>query len=346
MLDAERPTQLLDVAERLTFLQLDPTAVVAPAAELVCWTRLGNSFRPAELGLAAERDRTLWEHRAAEPDNAPVIVMLRPTSQLALHQADMAELRSKPGQVHSWLAANAAFQSCVLDQLGREGPLTSKDIPDTAEVAWKSSGWTNDRNVTQLLEFLASRGVVAVVGRQGKQRVWDLAEQVYPATEQVDPDDARRRRDALRFRALGVSRPKWVGDAGETIEIDDTAGVWRLDPGASADAFDGRTALLSPFDRLVHHYDRKRATDLFEFEYTIEFYKPAAARRWGYFVMPILRGDRLVGKVDVSVDRQADRLLVNALHEDIAFTAAVRSDVAEELYSLAQWLGMAGVQLP
>ena len=102
--------------------------------------------------------------------------------------------------------------------------------------------------------------------------------------------------------------------------------------------FEGRTALLLPFDRLV--YDRRRALELFDFEYTLEMYKPAAKRRWGYFALPVLHDDRLVGKVDALADRKAGVLRVHAIHEDVKFTRALRGAVQAELDDLAAWLGL------
>ena len=102
--------------------------------------------------------------------------------------------------------------------------------------------------------------------------------------------------------------PVDVGEAGEPAVVEGTKGEWRVDPAALGEDFEGRTALLSPFDRLVH--DRVRAQELFDFEYTLEMYKPAAKRRWGYFALPILHGDRLVGKVDAAADRKASVLRV------------------------------------
>ena len=113
-------------------------------------------------------------------------------------------------------------------------------------------------------------------------------------------------------------------------------------PRCSADDFEGRTALLSPFDRLVH--DRVRAEELFDFEYTLEMYKPAAKRRWGYFALPILHHDRLVGKVDATADRKASVLRVNAIHEDVRFTRTMTKAVQAELQDLASWLGLDAIE--
>ena len=103
-------------------------------------------------------------------------------------------------------------------------------------------------------------------------------------------------------------------------------------------AFEGRAALLSPFDRLAHN--RVRAEELFEFEYQLEMYKPAASRRWGYYALPILYGDRLVGKLDATADRKASVLTVNAIHQDVPFTAEASAAIDAEIAGLASWLNL------
>src|SRR6516225_10806179 len=169
LLDADRPTDLLAVVNRLTLLQLDPTAAVAPSADLVAWTRLGAAYRPARLQQALD-DRALFEYQA----------MVRPMTDLGLYLAEMATWPAE-GRRHAWLEANDSFRRYVLDLLRARGPLLSRDVPDRCEVPWPSTGWTNNRNVTQMLESLAVRGQIAVSGRSGRQRLWDLAERVYPA---------------------------------------------------------------------------------------------------------------------------------------------------------------------
>ena len=179
-------------------------------------------------------------------------------------------------------------------------------------MPWASTGWTNDRNVSQMLEFLMMRGEVAISGRAGRERLWDLPERVYPADLVVpSEDEAQRIRNERRLTSLGIARQKTkmpiepvdVGEAGEPAVVEGVKGEWRVDPAALDADFEGRTALLSPFDRLI--YDRRRAEELFDFEYTLEMYKPAAKRRWGYFALPVLHDDRLVGKVDATADRKA-----------------------------------------
>ncbi len=336
LLDACRPTDLLSMVEHLTLLQIDPTAAIAPSADLVAWSRLGSAYRPEHLKQALESDRTLFEHNAT----------IRPMTDLGLFFAGGLDGWTAYDRPREWVRDNDAFRRDILDRLRGEGPLTSRGIPDTCTVPWASTGWTHNRNVTQMLEYLMMRGEVAVSGRVGRERVWDLAERVYPgSTAAPSPEEARRVRNGRRLRALGIARarttampvePIDVGDAGEPAVVDGAPGEWRVDPAALGGDFEGRTALLSPFDRLIH--DRARAQQLFGFEYILEMYKPAAKRRWGYFALPILHGDRLVGKLDAAADRRAGVLRVDAIHEDVKHTKAIAKAVRAEIEALAGWL--------
>ena len=340
LLDAPRPTDLLAVVRQLTLLQIDPTAAIAPSADLVAWSRLGSSYEPSHLQHALEEDRTLFEHNA----------LIRPVSDLGLYLAGASDWPDYE-RSRAWLRDNDGFRRDILELLGRSGPLASREIPDTCVVPWASTGWTNNRNVTQMLESLMMRGELAIAGRVGRERVWDLAERVYPADVVVPSvEEAERIKDERRLGSLGIARqkarampmePVHVGEAGEPAVVEGIKGEWRVDPDALNHDFEGRTALLSPFDRLIH--DRVRAQELFDFEYTLEMYKPAAKRRWGYFALPILHHDRLVGKVDATADRKASVLRVDAIHEDVPFTRTIGKAVQTELEDLASWLGLDAV---
>jgi hypothetical protein len=334
LLASPRPAGLLEVVRRLTLLQLDPTAAIAPSADLVAWSRLGSAYAPADLE-AALAGRALIELRA----------MLRPAEDLALYRADMAAWSARGRQVAEFVRANDTCRRDILSRLGAQGPLPSRELPDTCVVPWGSTGWTNNRNVSQLLEIMVVRGEVAVAGRKGRDRLWDLAARVYPDDPVVPADEARRARDERRLRALGIARargperpvePVDVGEAGEPATVEGVAGTWRVDPAQLGQPFSGRAALLSPFDRLIH--DRKRVVELFEFDYQLEIYKPAARRRWGYFALPILYGDRLVGKLDATADRTSGVLRVDAIHEDVPGSAAMTAAVGAEIEDLARWL--------
>ncbi|MBD7918709.1 winged helix DNA-binding domain-containing protein [Cellulomonas sp. Sa3CUA2] len=233
----------------------------------------------------------------------------------------------------------------VLELLRADGPLTARSIPDTCVRPWRSTGWNDNRNVQMLLGVMAARGEVAVAGTERRDKLWDLAVRVYPDAPAVPSAQARRVRDERRLRALGIARartgerpgePDDVGEAGDQAVVEGVRGTWRVDPAALDRPFEGRTALLSPLDRLV--MDRKRMTELFEFDYQLEMYKPVARRRWGYWAMPVLHGDRLVGKVDATADVRAGVLRVTAVHQDVPFTGAVTAAVDREIADLAQWL--------
>ena len=214
-------------------------------------------------------------------------------------------------------------------------------------MPWRSSGWNTGKNVLMLLNCMERRGEVAVSGREGRERLWDLADRVLPDDPAVPWQEAAAERDRRRLASLGIARaratqtlgePNDVADAGEPAVVEGVRGTWRVDPAQLGRPFRGRTALLSPLDRLV--FDRKRMSDLFEFDYQLEMYKPAAARRWGYWAMPVLHGDRLVGKLDATADPEAGVLRVDALHEDEPLTASTRAAIGREIRSLAALLDL------
>lgn len=342
LLARARPGGVVEVVRELTLLQADLTAAVAPSADLVLWSRLGSGYEPADLAGALDR-RELIELSG----------MIRPADDLALFRADMAswpgtgEVAGWRGQQAAWVRANDACRRDILARLAAEGPRTSRELPDTCEVQWRSSGWNNDRNVIRLLDLMALRGEVAVSGHRGPDKLWDLAGRVYPDGPAVPADEARRRRDERRLGSLGLARakaqatpiePLGVDQAGEPAVIEGVRGRWRVDPAQLGLPFEPRVALLSPLDRLV--YDRKRMAEIFEFDYQLEMYKPVAQRRWGYYALPILIGDRLLGKVDAAADRKADVLRVAAIHQDEPFGDEAFVEVREQLRDLADWLEM------
>ena len=343
LLVAERPTDLFQVVRHLTVLQAEPTSAIAPSADLVLWSRLGPTYDPAELRDALDEQR-LIEHQG----------FIRPAEDMALFRAEMAQW---PGsgdltdwQVGraEWVEANDGCRRDLLERLRGDGPLPASELPDSCEVPWQSSGWNNARNVRMLLQLMVARGEIASAGRRGREQLWDLAERIYPDDPVPDVEEARLILDARRLTALGIARAKAasapgeqhdVGEAGEAAVIEGVRGTWRVDPAyLDAGPEPGRAALLSPFDRLVQ--DRKRLTEVFEFDYLLEMYKPAAQRRWGYYALPVLYGERLVGKLDATADRAEGALVVSAVHQDEPFAPEVADAVDAEVASLAEWLGL------
>ena len=307
-------TGVLDTVRRLGFLQLDPISTVAPPQHLVLWSRLGSSYRPEQL------DRLLWDDRKLVEWRA----FLWPMEDLPLLRARMRR-RSPRGL--EYVRENAAFRRYVLRELERRGPLLSREIETHASRQDAARhDWWGSRQMGLMLEVLAARGEVAIVGRRGKQRLWDLAERWYPETERVPLARAERRFDEKRFRALGVRFEQ---------------GRWLAHPEAADGAVPDRLTFLSPFDRLVH--DRDRAEALWDFHYRLEMYVPKAKREYGYYVLPILRGDRLVGRIEPVFDRRERVLTVVGIWPE---AGEQLGDVDAPLTELAQFLGAERVVFP
>ena len=301
---------VLATVRRLGFLQLDPIATVAPPQHLVLWSRLGSAYDRVEL------DRLLWEERKLFEWNA----YIWPMDDLPLVRARMR--RRRMGK-YSWerrsdefLKVNASFRRYVVRELERRGPLLSRELEHREARAEERSVWWGTRaQLTWMLELLHRRGTIAVVGRRGGQRLWDLAERWYPETDTVPLREAERRLAEKRRRALGV----WQ-----------EGGEWRAHSDVPADPVPDRVTLLSPFDRLIH--DRDRAEALFGFRYRLEMYVPPAKREYGYYVLPILVGDRLVGRAEPRFDRKTRTLEVLGAWGD-------SSRLGEALEALAAFLG-------
>ena len=343
LLDASRPADVMTVVRALTSIQFDQTSAVAPNADLVLWSRLGDRYSMADLRAALEA-RTVIELRG----------MLRPADDLALYRAEMDAWPGDDPPGHrrtqaEWVKVNDGCRRDLIRRLRAGGPMTSRELPDSCVKPWASSGWNNNRNVVMMLGFMEQRGEIAAVGLEGRDRLWDLAERVHPDTPAVPLVEAIRTRNERRLRSLGIARakatetpiePNDVGPVGEPAVVDGVKGQWRVDPAqldpSHLGPFEGRTALLSPLDRLV--YDRARMVDLFEFDYALEMYKPVQERKWGYFALPILHVDRLVGKVDATWDKKRRALRVDAVHEDVRFTKAMAAGVDREIAELTAWL--------
>jgi uncharacterized protein YcaQ len=306
-------TDVLETVRRLGYLQLDPISVVAPPQHLVLWSRLG----PWDT---AELDRLLWEERKLVEWRA----FLWPIEDLPLLQARMRHRRrdvdGEAKRGNAWLKENAAYRRHVLRELDRNGPLLGREIADHKPGSREDHNWWGQRQMGLMLEILAGRGEVAVVGRRGSQRVWDLAERWYPETERVTWPEAQRALAEKRFRALGVRL--------------DRRTRWLVHPDATDGPVPDRVVILSPFDRLIH--DRARTEALWDFYYRLEMYVPKAKREYGYYVLPVLRGDRLVGRIEPVHDRKAGVLRVTAVWwED----GVKPSSLDAQLRSLARFLG-------
>jgi len=343
LLDGRRPESVLDVVQRLGFLQYDVTRAIAPSQDVILWSRLGESYTPSDLADLLASQQLVELH-----------MVIRPASDMALYRAEM-EAWPTPGtweqRLADWAQTNAACAQDILELLRSDGPLPTTELPDTCVLGWRSSGWTHGKNVQKMVSVLVARGEVAMARREGAMPWWDLAERVYPGVRPIPLADAARERNRRRLAALGIARaktvqtpiePNDVGPAGVPVTVEGARDTWQVDPEQLAlvdEPVEGRAALLSPLDRLV--FDRKRLAQIFDYDYTLEMYKPASQRIWGYWALPVLYGDRLIGKVDAAAERQEGELIVHALYEDQPWTPEERAAVLDELESLARWLDLA-----
>ncbi|MDQ0643457.1 DNA glycosylase AlkZ-like family protein [Microbacterium murale] len=340
-LDADRPGDVVEVAERLGAIKIDPTAVIASCEHTVLWSRIGWGYETSQLRKAVEDDRMLFEFDGA----------FRPMSLLPLM---LPAMRRWPTHDRSreWLAANEQFRGEVLAHLRARGPLLAGDIPDTAQVRRAPDGWYGPNQAVHMLEFLMRQGEVAIARREGRQRVWDLAERVYPKDlPEYGDDEAARLLEERHLQAAGIVKPHrhWNGvgkETGQPAVVEGSRWKFRVDPVALAVLDDdpgGRVAFLNPYDGFL--FDRARLTELFDFTYVLEQFKPKPQRKYGYFAHPILLGDRFAGLLDAEVDRERGMLRINAVHELTPFEPEEKDMVRAELTDLAGWLGV-GVEDP
>jgi uncharacterized protein YcaQ len=352
-------TDVLDTVRHLGYLQLDPTNRVARSQLLVLWSRLG-SYDPAELERLLWQDRTLFEWRA----------FIYTIDALPAIRSHMERLRREHAEsadgVGRWMRVNEPFRQYLLTELRERGPLLSRDLEDHAIEPWASKGWTGNRNVSQMLTFLAARGEIAIVGRQGAQRLWDLAERWFPKTEPLSDEEADRWFVRQRLKSLGIALRSFIeqpyvvsytrqklicpdivrSGLAVPVTVDGVAGDWVVDPDALTTMdmpLRARTTLLSPFDRLIH--DRDRTEALFGFQYKLEMYVPKDQREYGYFVLPALHHDQFIGRVDPEFVRKQRILRVHSLHLESEKPDGATALIEGALHELADWLGARDVAL-
>jgi uncharacterized protein YcaQ len=363
-------TGILDVARDIGYLQLDPISAVARSHLLVLRSRVGN-YDLAQLDQVMWQERRLFEYWA----HAASIVL---TEDYPIHSAMMRAhatgYSSWDERTRAWVSANETLRRYILDEIERLGPLPSKYFTDKSDAGWHSMGWTAGRNVSQMLDYLWIKGQLMVAGRKGGQKLWDLAERCLPDWTPRDPLPEReivRRAAQKSLRALGLARPAHIQQHYtrgrysdlesvladleaegriESVQIADDGQNWPgpwyvhaddlplLDRLAAGD-WSPRTTLLSPFDNLI--CDRNRTEKLFNFKFRVEIYTPKAQRQYGYYVLPILHGDKLIGRIDPVMNRTHKRLTINAVYAepDAPMTRVAAQAVAGAIEELGTFLG-------
>jgi uncharacterized protein YcaQ len=352
LLDARQPTSMLETIDWLGSLQVDPTSAVARSERLVLWSRLGN-YDLAEL------EKLRWETHELFDYWAHIV----PASDYAIHRETMRRYPTgawaRSNYIHEFLAANVGFRRYILRELRKRGPLRSRDLEDRAALPWKTGGWNDGKSLGIMLELLWDGGKVGIAGRDGNQRLWDLAERVFPVDQPKLPageiarsvlDKQLRWRGVSRANEFGRVFDGWVPGRERAlkaliregrfvqVEVEGLSGDWLahaelLERGPG----EPRSTLLSPFDKLVYYRDRTE--ELWGFRFRLEIYVPKAKREYGYFVLPFLHGHELVGRIDPLFDRKTGVLTINAVHWEPGAPRDARPALKAAVEELATWLG-------
>lgn len=364
--DRPRPAGRVDarhlrrIIHQLGLLQIDYVNVLLPAQYQVPFSRLG-AYETRRLDDLVYRRREFTEQWAHEASIVPVELW-----QVLPHRVGANDRRTR--SFAQFDERHPDYMQEVLREVRRRGPLTANDLPEpdgSYERRRSEWGWTQARAA---LEVWFSRGVLAVTERRSNlARAFDLAERVVPPehlARETEPDEARRELVRRAARSHGVGTAGDLADyyrmpvrevrrqladlvgSGELLEV--RVKGWPetafLHPEARRPRRIDAAALLSPFDPVV--WNRPRAARLFDFDYRVEIFFPQSERRWGYYVLPFLLGDRLVARVDLKADRKRRRLLVPAAHiEREQDTRIVASALARELKTMAAWLGLEDVSV-
>src|SRR6185436_709802 len=314
---------LLNVVRDLGCLQLDPISVVARSHLLVLWSRVGQ-YDLKQLDRLLWHERHLFEYWA----HCASIVL---TEDYPFYHPMM---RSFPqsARTREWMEHNEPLKRYVLREIRQRGPLPSRLLEEDGihPKTWVSTGWTSGRNLSRMLDALWIGGKIMVAGRSGIQKLWDLSERVLPEwtpRERLTERELVRQAAQKSLRALGVATPRHIQlhflrgrypsllqaltdlereGRIQRVEIKEKQttlpGTWYLHADDQTlveqvtDDWEPRTTLLSPYDNLM--CDRARARQLFNYDYTIEIYTPKPKRKYGYYVLSILHGDRLIGRLD------------------------------------------------
>lgn len=357
---------VLACIRRMGVLQIDTIHVVARSPYLVLWSRLGQYTSSWLDELLAEGQ--LFEYWSHEASFLPIESFSRYRHQMLKPEG----LGWKYNQ--TWLQENRTQVKQVLQHIKKFGACRSADFE---RKDGKGGGWWDWKPEKRSLEVLFTTGQVMVSKRQGFQRVYDLTERVHPNWN--DKRDMRPVLDEQRdqvidaVRALGVCKASWIADYFrmkklapditpeylcqqgflKQIEVEGWAGSAFYHPDHEAlvnKAKQGKlrathTCLLSPFDPVV--WDRKRALELFNFDYRLECYTPEAKRQFGYFTLPILRKGQLIGRVDAKAHRKLKEMEIKSVHleEGVEISESLCKDLAKALSAFAKWHETPGIRI-
>lgn len=365
---------MLSLIRQLGCLQIDPLNVVARSPLLVLWSRLGG-YEVADLESLLWEDRLLFEYWA----HAASLVLVEDFPIFQRQMINFSRGNGAwARRVRNWMAINESFRQYIMNEMAKRGPLYAPEVEDRSVEPWQSSGWTNTRNVSTMLGLMWEQGDITVTRRQGTgfglKKQWGLLEQHMPDwvnAEPVPQEEVFKTAAQKSLKALGVATEKQIQNhyirggypdlinslealkeegLVQSVAIQENGKQWAEDWYIHVDTMPDlielsnsdrqeRTTLLSPFDNLIA--DRDRTEWLFDFYYRSEIYTPKAKRKYGYYVLPILSGDNLVGRIDPKMDRKTKTLHIYAVHreESAPDSAAMAEEIARAIEDLGRFLG-------
>jgi len=351
------PASVMRTFDRLGSVQFDPLDIAGRNHDLVLHARV-NGYRRQWTDDLLYRERKLYETYNKG-------LSLVPTSELPWYRVSW-DLNRERFEKTTFLEHEALVKE-LLERIQNVGPLTSGDMPARAAIDWF---WRPTNQVRAMLEALALAGILGIARRDGNRRVYDLVERLFPAellAERHPVDEQRRHKLLSRYRAHGLLGPAgsgevWLGTGPRAVDrppqrerllaegklvavqiegrrevrhipAEDEHFLDQAERELAAGAPPGGTqpevSFIAPLDPLV--WDRRLLRDLFGFDYLWEVYVPEARRRWGYYVLPILYGDRFVGRIEPRVDRKAGVLRVLGLWWEKGFSARRDADLRRAL---------------
>jgi uncharacterized protein YcaQ len=363
---------ILRVTRDLGCLQLDPISTVAPSHLIVLWSRLGN-FDTTDLDNLLWRDKKLFEYWAHQ---ASIVMMEDYPLYYSLMRRHPDMLASQGTvwrqRIDKWLKANTRLSDHVLSELRKKGPLLSRQFEDKTRVKG-SLGWGSWGDVSRMIFHLFLMGEIMVVGREGKQKLYGLSEDFLPSwvsKKELSAEEVEYLTVQRSLRGLGIANSSEISwhffrkrypnlkatikqlvadeeiipisisdgpvEKGERyIHSQDIALLNELD----SNRWEPRVSLLSPFDNLF--CDRARTKLLFNFDYTIEIYTPPSKRKYGYYVLPILYGDKFIGRLDPVMDRKNGKLIIKAVHAErhAPKDRDTSREIRESVEQLSEFLG-------
>ncbi len=368
-LSGDRPAGLGALIDRLGYVQLDSIRVVERAHHHILFSR-DLAHRPSKLDRLFARDRALFEHWTHDASLIPIAFYPH-----WRHRFERAAKRIAESKGWQERLGGAQVVKEIHRRIEREGPLRARDIESKTGRTGPWWGWSKEKAA---LEYLWFTGELAIVARDGFQKVYDLTERVIPEAHRAERFSHRETVDwacdgaLTRLGAAGVGEiadfwtlatreevaawAKREARAKRLIDIGITGVDGKVRPAfarpplpaesAALPAPPGRLRLLSPFDPVLRN--RQRTERLFGFDYRIEVFVPAPKRRYGYYVFPILEGERFTGRIDLKADRAKDVLRVQGLwlEPGVKLTSARKARLETELARQARLAGVSGIEFP